>query len=88
MNHQDIDNAANFEERNTFPGYPIYPPTQEIIQHDFMEDDTDPEDFFKWKEPNWATGEWRTVSIGSGSHFDSPNSEISDYHTRPEDNFM
>ena len=51
---EDIQNQTTKED--PFPGYPFYPPGDDIYNKDKEEEDINPEDITKIKEPNEKPG--------------------------------
>ena len=67
-------------EINTFPGYPIYPSTDDIYNQD-KEVDVDPEQPSKKKVPNELPGQFNEKDFSedlTGSDLDVPGSELDD----------
>lgn len=68
-------------ENSQFEGYPIYPPSQDIYNHDKEEQDINPEDISKNKSPNEnesGNNEKSFKNHMSGDDLDIPGSELDD----------
>ncbi|MBA4853355.1 hypothetical protein [Emticicia sp. BO119] len=65
-----------------FPGYPLYPASEDIYSQGIKEENIDPENINKLKEPNEKTGgEWNESDYyhqGTGDDLDVPGSEYDD----------
>lgn len=70
------------EEETEFPGYPLYPASEDIYSRGIKEDNINPEDVSKLKEPNDKTGDdWNEGDYshqGTGEDLDVPGSEFDD----------
>jgi hypothetical protein len=69
------------EIETEFPGYPLYPPSEDIYSKGIKEDNIDPENIDKLKEPNEKTGDqWNEADYrqDSGNDLDIPGSEYDD----------
>jgi len=70
------------EAQEDFPGYPLYPASEDIYSRAKKEDDIDPENISKNKEPNEITGEqWNEKDYdheATGDDLDVPGSELDD----------
>lgn len=67
-------------EINTFPDYPLYPPTDDIYNKE-KETDVDPEQISKLKEQNEVSGRYNEKDFSedpTGSDLDVPGSELDD----------
>jgi hypothetical protein len=74
---------ADRKENNDFPGYPVYPESEDIYRQFKKEGDIDPEDITHYKEPVQPThkGERNEKDFEddmSGSDLDVPGSELDD----------
>jgi hypothetical protein len=68
-------------EKSTFPGYPLYPPTEDIYNHAKKEMGLNPEDPSKRKTPNADRGSMNEKDFQddkSGDDLDVPGSELDD----------
>lgn len=66
---------------NEFPGYPPYPPSEDIYQHSKEESNINPEDISKTKSPNEKKSSMNEKSFEdnmSGDDLDVPGSELDD----------
>jgi hypothetical protein len=65
-----------------FPGYPLYPATEDIYSRGIKEESINPEDITKLKEPNdKSVNEWNEGDYshqGTGEDLDIPGSEYDD----------
>ena len=64
----------------TFPGYPVYPPSEDIYNQDKEETEIDPEDISKNKSAN-DDGKYNEKTFNqdkSGGDLDIPGSELDD----------
>ncbi|RYU97213.1 hypothetical protein [Emticicia agri] len=65
-----------------FPGYPLYPASEDIYSRGIKEDNIDPENVDKLKQPNdksrndWNEGDY--AHQGTGDDLDVPGSEYDD----------
>ncbi|MDZ4751835.1 MAG: hypothetical protein SGI87_09495 [Flavobacteriales bacterium] len=69
------------KHENKFPGYPKYPVSEDIFNHDKEEKDINPEDISKTKEPNELPGTRNEKDFNedkSGKDLDVPGSELDD----------
>lgn len=70
------------EIETEFPGYPLYPASEDIYSQGIKEDSIDPENVDKLKEPNDKTrNEWNESDYnhqGTGDDLDIPGSEYDD----------
>lgn len=70
------------EAEAEFPGYPLYPASEDIYSKGIKEDNVNPEDVSTFKEPNDKTGdEWNEGDYshqGTGEDLDIPGSEYDD----------
>lgn len=74
--------------KTTSEGYPLYPADEDIYNQDVEEENINPEDVSKWKEPNQMDNEEQAnekdpITIGfdkdkSGEDLDVPGSELDD----------
>lgn len=63
------------------PGYPIYPASEDIFNHDKEEKDINPEDISKIKAPNELPGKRNEKDFNddhSGNDLDIPGAELDD----------
>lgn len=64
-----------------YPGYPTYPPSEDIYSQDKEEAEIDPEDITKTKTSNANDGKFNEKNFNqdkSGSDLDIPGSELDD----------
>ncbi|KKN07271.1 hypothetical protein LCGC14_1068850 [marine sediment metagenome] len=76
--HQTKDNK-NAEDSQKFPGYPSYPPSEDIYSKGKEEKNLNPEDVSKQKSPNEQVGSRNERDFEddrSGSDLDVPGSEL------------
>ena len=70
------------QEEAEFPGYPLYPASEDIYSQGIKEDSIDPENVNKLKEPNDKTrNEWNEGDYNhqtTGEDLDIPGSESDD----------
>ena len=70
-------------DKNNFPGYPLYPASEDIYNKSINEEDINPEDISKKKESNendttGANNEKDFTDDVSGSDLDIPGAELDD----------
>ncbi|AXE17099.1 hypothetical protein DR864_04785 [Runella rosea] len=73
------DNDINGGEE--FPGYPLYPASEDIYNQATKEGDLDPEDLTHRKSENDGVGEWNEKDFEddiSGGDLDIPGAELDD----------
>jgi hypothetical protein len=78
--NEEITPKKNEREINAFPGYPIYPSTDDIYNQD-KEVDVDPEQLSKVLESNETLGQFNEKEFSedlTGSDLDVPGSELDD----------
>jgi len=78
--HNDMNNQKK-NETPLFPGYPHYPPSEDIYQQGKKEMDINPEDLSKRKTPNETKGSLNEKDFEddmSGNDLDVPGSELDD----------
>ncbi|OYU95839.1 MAG: hypothetical protein CFE21_10715 [Bacteroidetes bacterium B1(2017)] len=71
----------NDKEKIVVPGYPEYPPEDDIYNNAIEESDIDPSDLLKNKTPNEKVGTWNEMNFeenSSGDDLDVPGSELDD----------
>lgn len=71
----------NENEKIVAPGYPVYPPAEDIYNNAIEEVDIDPSDLLKNKTPNEKAGNWNEMNFeenSSGDDLDVPGSELDD----------
>jgi len=85
VNNYSKTQAGTYATKNSenleFPGYPIYPTSDDIYQQSKEETDINPEDLSKNKTPNEPSGELNEKSFEedmSGDDLDIPGSELDD----------
>lgn len=69
------------EEKFAFPGYPLYPPAEDIYRQFKKEEEVDPEDISQLKTPNETEGTRNEKDFSEdpmGSDLDVPGSELDD----------
>ncbi len=69
--------ADKKDEKNDFPGYPLYPPSDDIYSRFKEEESLNPEDLSKKKEPNEKPGTRNEKDFSediSGDDLDVPGS--------------
>ncbi len=74
------DNDKN-EREEEFPGYPLYPASEDIYNKATKEGDLDPEDLTRRKSENERIGEWNEKDFDddiSGGDLDIPGAELDD----------
>lgn len=74
-------NTDPTKEANEFPGYPLYPPSDDIYSRAKEEQDIDPEDPTRFKDFNEEADQWNEKDFKddvSGSDLDIPGSEFDD----------
>lgn len=74
--NRDKDNQAD-----AFPGYPMYPASEDIYSQGIKEEDIDPENPAQMKEPNDEAGTWNEKDFNddiSGGDLDIPGAELDD----------
>ena len=67
--------------KNSFPGYPLYPASEDIYKHFKKEEEIDPEDLSKLKTPNEKLDEPNEKDFEeamTGEDLDVPGSELDD----------
>ncbi len=75
------NNTDKETEANDFPGYPLYPPSEDIYSRAKKEQDIDPEDISKNKTFNDEADQWNEKDFSddlSGSDLDIPGAELDD----------
>lgn len=68
-------------EKVTFPGYPLYPPSEDIYNHGKKEMNLDPNNLSKNKAPNEKAGSMNEKNFEndmSGDDLDIPGAELDD----------
>jgi len=82
VNAHKAEGTPTNEEATTFPGYPLYPPSEDIYSQGKKEMDINPEDLSKKKVDNStqrsAWNEKDFNSDKSGADLDVPGSELDD----------
>lgn len=76
---------SNKEAKKDFPGYPIYPASEDIYSTDIKESDIDPENINKTKTPNEKEGTKNEKGFKddmSGDDLDVPGSVLDDKQER------
>ena len=76
-----LSRSGNKREENAFPGYPAYPPSEDIYNQSIEETELDPENPTKRKAPNEKPGTRNEKDFNedkSGSDLDIPGSELDD----------
>jgi hypothetical protein len=76
-----INKEETDQEKIDFPGYPLYPPSEDIYSQGKEEADINPEDFSKIKAPNEKPGKRNEKDFKddmSGDDLDIPGSELDD----------
>jgi hypothetical protein len=77
---KDNQNLADKEDKNEFPGYPVYPAGEDIYSKDKEESDIDPENISKRKTSNEMNpdknNEKNFRDDVSGGDLDIPGSEL------------
>jgi len=71
---------ASGKDKKTFPGYPVYPPDDDIYNKG-KKANLDPEDMSKIKEPNEKPGKGNEKDFSeteTGSDLDVPGAELDD----------
>lgn len=79
MNRQGQE--AESKEVKSFPGYPLYPPDEDIYRQSKKEEDIDPEDISHLKIPNEKEGTRNEKDFSEdpmGSDLDVPGAELDD----------
>ena len=74
------ESQTDSNKENNFPGYPVYPDSEDIYKKFQEEEDINPEDISKKKEPN-SNNEFRRKDIDDESvenDLDIPGSELDD----------
>ena len=74
------DRQADNDEKNNFEGYPIYPEGEDIYKNFQEEEEINPEDTSKTKEPN-STNSLRRKDLddeNSENDLDIPGAELDD----------
>ncbi len=69
------------DSNKTFPGYPVYPPSEDIYNNAKEETEIDPEDISKKKPSHADDGEFNEKNFNqdkSGADLDIPGSELDD----------
>jgi hypothetical protein len=69
------------KEQNEFPGYPLYPPSEDIYSRAKEEQDIDPEDPSRLKDYNEPADQWNEKDFTddfSGGDLDVPGAELDD----------
>jgi hypothetical protein len=67
------------------PGYPLYPPSEDIYNQETKEADLDPDDLTRKKAPNEKPWDWNEKKFEqdvSGGDLDIPGSELDDAQER------
>ena len=74
------DNQTDNKEENILPGYPVYPDHEDIYRNFLEEEEINPEDTSKTKEPNSTNAIRRKglVDEQNGNDLDIPGSELDD----------
>lgn len=75
------DNLDNKNQADELPGYPMYPPSEDIYSRGIKEEAIDPENTDEMKQPNDEAGVWNEKDFDddvSGSDLDVPGSELDD----------
>lgn len=76
-----ISKATIANTNDPFPGYPVYPASEDIYSNFKEEADLNPEDLSKTKTPNEKTGKLNEKDFGddvTGSDLDVPGSELNE----------
>jgi hypothetical protein len=74
------DNQTDNKEKNILPGYTVYPDNEDIYKNFVLEEEINPEDISKMKDPN-STNIIRRNELGdeqSKKDLDIPGSELDD----------
>lgn len=74
-------NRQEDNQADEFPGYPMYPPSEDIYSRATKEEELDPDDPTRNKEPNDEAGVWNEKDFNddvSGSDLDVPGAELDD----------
>ena len=74
------DNQTDNHEENILPGYPVYPDSEDIYKNFLQEEEINPEDISKTKEPN-SNNVFRRKDLDDESgenDLDIPGSELDD----------
>src|ERR1035437_10143284 len=73
------ESQADKDEKNNFEGYPIYPDSEDIYKN-FQEEDINPEDTSKTKEPNTTNAlRMKDLDDKSGENdLDIPGADLDD----------
>ena len=72
---------AEYKEEKDLPGYPAYPPDEDIYRQFKKEEDIDPEDIDHLKTPNEPEGTQNEKDFSedhTGNDLDVPGSELDD----------
>lgn len=80
-NNEAIDKITDENEQLEFPGYPLYPPEDDIYYRDEKVSDIDPEDLTKKKRRNEVPETMNQKDFKddmSGSDLDIPGAELDD----------
>lgn len=75
------DNQTDNKEENSLPGYPIYPDSEDIYRNFLEEEEINPEDTSKTKDPN-STNTIRRKDLDdeqSEKDLDIPGSDLDDH---------
>lgn len=78
---QTGNSATENNEEKSFPGYPIYPPSDDIFEKGKKEGDLNPEDLSKNKTPNGEEGTMNEKGFEddmTGADLDVPGSDLDD----------
>lgn len=78
---QTSNSVAENNEQKAFPGYPVYPPSDDIFERGKEEGNLNPEDLSKNKSPNEVEGTMNEKGFDddmSGADLDVPGSELDD----------
>lgn len=78
---ENVQQNKSTNEKGDFPGYPIYPESEDIYKNAKEEKDLNPEDPSKRKSPNEKPGtrnEKDYDDLVTGSDLDVPGSELDD----------
>ncbi|WP_428661649.1 hypothetical protein [Runella sp.] len=74
-------NTEKNKEADEFPGYPLYPPSEDIYSRATKEEDIDPDDPSRTKELNDEADQWNEKDFKddvSGGDLDVPGAELDD----------
>lgn len=81
MKNKDTTPKNKSEDNKDFPGYPIYPPSEDIYNQNKEESEIDPEDTSKVKPSSTNEGKSNIKDFNedkSGDDLDIPGSELDD----------